>query len=120
MPHIDSTNFGSITIEGKKYFQVLIIEDKVEEREYERLESLFGTSHRIGEWETEKLLDNKPDIIVIGNGQSGMLEVSEDLKNKASDAVIELITAITPEAIEIYNTKMKEGQQVNALIHTTC
>ena len=49
MLHIDSTAFGEIIIDGKKYFQVLIIGDAVEEREYDRLNELFGTSHRIGQ-----------------------------------------------------------------------
>ena len=51
MPNINSTEFGSITINNKKYVQVLIIREKVIEREYNKLKKLFGTSHKIGEWE---------------------------------------------------------------------
>lgn len=43
MPHIDSTKFGEITIDGKKYGQVLIVGGAVFERNEEKLRELFGT-----------------------------------------------------------------------------
>ena len=117
MPHIDSTRFGEVVIDGKKYHQVLIIGEEVEERDYEKLEELFGTSHRIESHEMAKLLSNKPEIIIIGTGQSGAMEVSKNLfKGKGVD----LIIAETPEAIRIYNEMVEADKKVNALIHTTC
>jgi len=66
MLHIDSTTFGSVTINGEKYGQVLIVGEIVEEREEKKLYSLFGTTHYIGDWEVERLLSNKPEIVIIG------------------------------------------------------
>lgn len=120
MPYINSTQFGEITIDNKKYQQVLIIEDEVEERKYKKLKELFGTSHKIGDWEIEKLLGNKPEIIIVGTGQNGALEVDEDTAKKLKTNDSELIIVKTPEAIEIYNQKTKENKKVNALMHTTC
>lgn len=116
MPYINSTQFGEIVINDKKYHQVLIIGDKIEERDYKKLEELFNTSHKIGDWEIEKLTSNNSEIIVIGTGQDGAMAPPRlsDFPN------IELIVAKTPEAIKIYNEKVKEGKKVNALIHTTC
>lgn len=107
-------------IDNKKYGQVLIIGDKVTERKYEKLKELFGTSHKIGSWEIDQLLENSPEIIMVGTGQDGQLEISENLLNKAKEKNIEIIAAITPETIKIYNEKVKVGKIVNALIHTTC
>ncbi|MFZ5559596.1 MAG: hypothetical protein ACOZAL_02275, partial [Patescibacteria group bacterium] len=70
MPYINSTEFGNITIDGKKYNQVLIVGDLVMERDYEKLERLFGTTHKIGDWEKDELVKENPEIIVIGTGQS--------------------------------------------------
>ncbi|MDA2922372.1 hypothetical protein MYX07_03850, partial [Patescibacteria group bacterium AH-259-L07] len=77
MPYIEGTKFGSVTIDGEKYFQVLIMGNEVKEREYEKLKQLFGTSHKVGDWEIKELLEkNNPEIIVIGNGRQGRLDPS--------------------------------------------
>lgn len=120
MPYINSTNFGSVTVDHKKYFQVLIIGDETKEREYEKLKELFNTSHEIGDWEINELLENNPEIIVVGTGQDGCLNVGEALPKKAKKNNIKVISEITPTAIQIYNEKAKAGHRVNALIHTTC
>jgi len=120
MPHIDATQFGEITIDKKKYHQVLIVGDKVEERDYKKLKEMFDTAHKIGDWEVEKLLRNNPEVIVIGTGQNGAMQVDEDLTKKLTANSSKLIIAETPKAIEIYNEKIKQGGKTNALIHTTC
>ena len=120
MPYIDSTEFGEITIDNKKYHQVLIVGDLVMERDTEKLEKLFGTTHGIGEWERDELVKGNPEIIIIGTGQGGAMNVDGEIANGLAKKGIELIVASTPEAIEIYNEKIKEGKRINALIHTTC
>ena len=120
MPHINSTEFGEITIDNKKYGQVLIVGNSVIERDYEKLEKLFGTTHKIGDWERDELLKENPEIIVIGTGQSSVMSVDGELADGWTKKGIELVAVSTSEAIEIYNTKVKEGRRVNALIHTTC
>jgi len=120
MPHIDSTQFGEITIDGKKYNQVLIIGDLAAERDYEKLKGLFGTSHKIGDWEIEELLKENPEIIVVGSGQNGAMEIDGEFFEEMKKKGIEVIAETTPKAIEIFNAKIKEGKRINALIHTTC
>jgi len=92
----------------------------IEERDEKQLYNLFGTTHQIGDWEVEKLLRNKPEIIIIGNGQSGVLKVNDEVKQKLISAGVKLEILITPEAIKEFNKLYKEGKKVNALIHTTC
>lgn len=120
MPKIDSTKFGEIVIAGKKYGQVLIISEKIVERDYEKLKKFFGTSHKITDWEIIQLLSNNPEVIVIGTGQDGLLEVDEEFKNQIAKQGIELVIDKTPEAFKVYNEKIKAGQRANALMHTTC
>ena len=118
MPYINSTSFRKITIDDIEYIQVLIIGEKVLEREYQKLKDTFGTSHRIGSWEIEELLKGNPEMIIFGIGQDGMMEVLE--KDLEAFKGIEVLINLTPEAIELYNTHVKNGKRVNALIHTTC
>lgn len=120
MPYINSTQFGEIIIDNQKYGQVLILGEKVIERDYDKLKELFGTSHRIGEWEKKELLAGNPQIILIGTGQDGKLELDQSLAEEIKSKGIELIVEKTPRAIEIYNEKAKSGNLINALIHTTC
>ncbi|MFW6149256.1 MAG: Mth938-like domain-containing protein [Atribacterota bacterium] len=120
MPHIDSTKFGSVTIDKKKYNQVLIIGDSVIERDYDKLKKIFGTSHKIGNWEAKELFKKDPELIVIGTGQSGAMEPQRSIINKFKNKGIGVIAESTPEAIKLYNQKMGQGRKVNALIHTTC
>ncbi len=120
MPYINSTDFGSITIDNKKYNQVLIIGNDVKEREYSKLVDIHNTSHVVGEWELVELLSNKPEVIVIGNGQSGVLTVEDKVKDEIEKAGVVLIIDLTPGAVITYNVLVKDGKRVNALIHTTC
>lgn len=119
-PYINSTKFGEIVIDNKKYSQVLIIDGVVFERDEKKLEELFGTTHQIGGWEIERLLEGNPEIIIVGTGQSGALQVEEMFLERMRKADVKIITAITPEAMKIYNEKAKQDKKINALIHTTC
>ncbi|MDP2934598.1 MAG: MTH938/NDUFAF3 family protein, partial [bacterium] len=112
MPEINSTQFGEIIIDKKKYHQVLIVGDKIEERDYKKLKELFDTAHEIGDWEVEKLLSNNPEIIIIGVGQNGAMAVDDEPAKKLKVKSSELIIAETPKAIEIYNDQVKLGKRV--------
>ncbi len=120
MPYINSTNFGNITIDDTKLTQVLLIKDQVIERDYPKLKELFGTSHKIGDWEIEMLFTKSPEIILIGNGTEGKFEIHPDIIKKTEELNIKLIVELTPQAIVTYNKLFQEGKKVNALIHTTC
>jgi hypothetical protein len=120
MIRIDSVEWKKIVVDGQEYQQVLIIGDKVLERDSEKLHRLFETTHKMGDWEIETLLSNKPEIIVIGNGFDGILAVSEKFIEQSSKLGIELRILKTPQAVEEFNQLSEEGKKVNALIHTTC
>ena len=120
MPRIDGVSWGKITVDGKKYHQALIIGDKVFERDKTKLEELFGTSHEIGDWEQKLLLSNRPEIILVASGFSGVLKISDDLRFKIYDLGIKLIIDLTPKIAAEYNRLTAVGSRVNALIHTTC
>lgn len=120
MPIINSVSWGKIKVDGESYHQVLVIGDQVFEREDEKLHQLFGTTHQIGEWEQKKLLSGDPEIILVANGWSGILKISEKFKAQILKVGIELKVVLTPKAVREYNQLVKKGKHVNALVHTTC
>ncbi len=120
MPNIDEIKFGSVKIDGKKYHQVLIVGDNIKERESEKLHELFGTSHKIGDWEQATLLESNPEVILIADGFQGALAVEPAVMEKFKKSGAEILTLHSPAAIHKYNDLIKQGKRVNALIHTTC
>ncbi len=113
MVHIDSTSFGSITIDGKTYGDDVIIltDGTVKKRGLQK-----GT-HIVCLEETEPLFKGKPKVIVIGTGQSGVAEIEPEVTEKARDLGIKIIEAPTPIAIKKFNG-IKEKKA--GLFHLTC
>ena len=120
MIKINKTSWGKVVVNDQKYHQVLIVGSKVIPRDTDKLNQLFKTTHQIGDWEQKLLMNEQPDIILIANGWSGALKVSEDFKNKLVDKKIALKTILTPKVVKEYRLLLKKGKQVNVLIHTTC
>ena len=117
---IDSVGWAKIVIAGKKFFQAMIVGGKAIPRDHEKLERLFGTTHVIPDWEQELLVSDNPEVIVIGDGWSSCLKVSEEAKRKFKEAGVDLRILDTQKAVEEYNRLVEEGKRINALIHTTC
>lgn len=120
MPKIDSVSWGKVKVDGKEYHQALIAGDKVIERDKPKLETLFNTTHEIGDWEQKLLLSSKPEIILVASGFSGILKVKDSFKEKIARAGIELKVLLTPQVVDEYNRLITQGIKVNALVHTTC
>lgn len=120
MIKIDRVGWGKVFVDNKKFHQVLIANNDVEERQGKKLHQLFGTTHRLGDWEQKKLLTNRPEVVLIANGFNGILKVEKDFSKKVAKAGAELLIDLTPQAVKKYNLLVAAGKRVNALIHTTC
>lgn len=116
----DGSKFGSVTINKREYQDVLVIGEKIIERDEERLDREIGGHHFIGDFEVEELLSNKPEAVIIGIGTAGAVEVGKEVREKLEAAGVELRLLLTPLAIAEFNKLYSEGKRVNALIHTTC
>jgi len=111
---IQSYKFGEIRIDGKTYNHDLII---------------FG--NKITDWWREeghvvdiKDLKNLPesfDVLVIGNGASGVCDVPQKTIDYVKDDLgVELIIKMTSEAVKTYNKLKGEGKRVVGAFHLTC
>lgn len=120
MAKIDNVEWGKIIVDGKAYAQIIVVGSKILERDREVLKRMFGTTHKIGDWEKKLLLSENPKHIVIGTGFRGVLEVEESLRKTIEEGGIDLYIGLTPAAIKEYNRLAKTEKSINALIHTTC
>lgn len=116
----DSTQYGEIIIDGKKYGDIIVSAGKLIIRDRGPSEEQFGTSHRMHQAEFKQLLEGKPEIVLIGSGQSGLMEVTEEEKKKISETGAELIIEKDPQAIKTFNSLTEQGKKVNCLVHVTC
>lgn len=66
------------------------------------------------------LLKKNPEVIVIGAGQYGLVEISKDVKTITSKKGIDLIKFPTQQAIKKFNELIEKGKKVVGFFHITC
>ncbi|MEM7821353.1 MAG: MTH938/NDUFAF3 family protein [Candidatus Aenigmatarchaeota archaeon] len=112
---IDSSEFGFIVVDRKKYNHDVIVtyKGKVKRCELEK-------RHLFSEKEFLMLLNENPEVIVIGTGQYGECKVSEKILKMVEERGIKIIIKETKEAIIEFNELMEAGKKPVAYIHVTC
>jgi len=119
---IEKYHFGSITIDGKIYNHDVEVRWTGEVLSWD-----FRERHLIDTEEVKRAIEQNPDTIIIGTGESGLAEVTERAKEEIRSKGIELIIDITEEAVKTFNiikegSEKEEGKQrkVIGLFHLTC
>jgi hypothetical protein len=87
----------------------------------------FKERHKINIGEVKRAIEQKPDTIVIGTGESGLAEVTLEAQKEIEKNGIKLIIDKTEEAVKTFNvikeeSKEEEGleERVIGLFHLTC
>ena len=112
MALIDSVKFGEIRIDGKDYYSDVLVwwDGKVE---------LVVKTHQFGMSELINLLKKEPEVIVLGTGMEGCVEVLEEVQMEAEDRKLMLFVENTAKALEIFNAFVNEGKKAAAFMHVT-
>jgi exopolyphosphatase/guanosine-5'-triphosphate,3'-diphosphate pyrophosphatase len=118
-PHLQSAEFGEIIIDGKSLKKDIYIHanGKIEKRNKKIAKNRFGTSHKISAEELKEICKEKPEILIIGSGYNGAVELIEEAKDFLKEEKIDFEVLPTPEAVNLYN---KTDKKKSALIHVTC
>ena len=110
---IGSCDFGKINIDEKEYTHDMILyQDKVSPW-------LQQQSHWVGVSDLGEIIEKKPEIVILGTGHSGVMEVSKEAKEYLEKLGIEVIIEQTKKACDIFN-ELSEKQGVVAALHLTC
>lgn len=119
---IKEYHFGSITIDGKTYEYDVEVRWTGEVLKWWRKES-----HIIDVEDVKRAAEQKPEVIIIGTGESGVAEVIQEVRDSIKEKGIELIIDKTEEATRTFNiicqeSLEEEGRQKKAigLFHLTC
>jgi len=111
---IDEHKFGSFVVGGKSYLgDIKIIDEKVHYW-------LDRKKHTISYEDMNKILESEPDLIVIGSGNSGYLEMPAEVRDSILGRRIELFIDVNINAVKKYNEAVSKGRKVAALFHATC
>lgn len=118
-PEINSTSFGSITIDGVNYDHDVIIDlaGKVSKRKKKLSKEIYGTSHKISLAEAEHIFDPAAESLLIGSGIFGRVHLSDEAKAFFESKNVEVIFAKTSKAIRLWNHA--KGKMIG-LFHITC
>ncbi|MFC1993091.1 Mth938-like domain-containing protein [Chloroflexota bacterium] len=111
---IDSCQFGLIVVSGREYSSdVIIFPDRAEGDWWRK------SGHELCLDDIGGVIAENPEVLVVGTGMSGMMEVLPEVKQAAQARGIRLITETTDKAWHTYN-RLCYSQRVVAAFHLTC
>jgi hypothetical protein len=118
-PIINSTQFGSITIEGNRYENDVLIRlgGEIKKRKKKLSKAVYGTSHIISLDEAKHIYEKGAERLIVGTGQTGMVQLSDEAADyfKKKNCRVQMFP--TPEAIRVWNESDKDAL---GLFHITC
>lgn len=112
--HIDSYEFGHMVIDGVSYRQDLLIWSGRLKTDWWRQES-----HLLRADDIQEVLAARPEILVVGTGDTGHMQVEQDLAALLKDQGIDLVAVPTQEASRIFNS-LDSQRRIAAALHLTC
>lgn len=111
---IESYSFGRISIDGKKYTNDLIIfPDRVRDNWWRE------EGHFLQVQDLKGVFEEKPEVLIIGKGAHGRMNVSQEVKERCKEEGIDLKIEKTGKATTTYN-KLRDKKKVVAALHLTC
>ena len=112
---IDKYQFGSITINGKVYYQDIEIKWNGEVLPWARKES-----HIFSIEDIQRAINQNPTAIIFGTGAYGAARVTPETIKLIKEQGIRVEIDKTAAAVEKFNNYQKTGEKVIGLFHLTC
>lgn len=114
--HIDDYRFGRIVVDGEEYERdVMVLRDRVEHPWWRSAGGHVFALEDLG-----PLLGAGADVVVLGIGAYGRVEVPEATRQAFAERGSDVVVARTPRAVERYNQLADAGRNVVAGLHLTC
>jgi len=116
---IESTTFGTITIDGKTYDHDLVIRlsGEVVKRKKKLSKKYYGTSHVLSKDEAKFVFEKGCEQIILGSGQEGNVQLSPEAEAYFAKKRCKVLLQPTPEAIHVFN---RSHAKKIGLFHVTC
>jgi hypothetical protein len=116
---IESTTFGTITIDGKTYEHDVVIRlsGEVVRRKKKLSKKYYGTSHVLSKDEAKFVFEKGCEQIILGSGQEGNVRLSPEAEAYFAKKGCQVLLQPTPEAIHVFN---RSHAKKIGLFHVTC
>jgi len=112
---IDHYRFGYIDIEDRGYdADVILFPDQVQERWWRR------EGHRLVQEDLGMAMAERPEMLIVGTGYYGRMQVPEQTLDSLRAAGIEVRSAKTGDAVDEFNQLQSEFARIVAALHLTC
>ena len=113
-PEIQDYAFGSMVVDGEPHTRDLILlPDRVVGNWWRK------EGHRLDVADLQAVLDAAPEVLVVGTGAYGLMQVPEGTRRAVEAVGIELRAARTGEAWQVYND-LRGQQRTAGAFHLTC
>ena len=113
-PRVESYSFGQMVVDGQKHTNDLILlPDRVISNWWRE------EGHRLSGQDLQDVLAARPDVLVVGTGAHGVMEVPQQTRHAVSEAGIDLRIAETGRAWHLYNEEQGRREAAGAF-HLTC
>ena len=118
-PKIEAASFGSVTIDGRKIENdvILRLDGAVKKRKKKLSKRIYGTSHTISLDEARHVYEEGAELLIIGTGQYDLVRLSDEARSYLAKHNCHTKLAATPEAIGVWN---EVKGKVIGLFHVTC
>ncbi len=111
---IDSYRFGQIEIDGRCYYDdVIIFPDRVQAGWWRE------EGHALRRADLWEVVRAQPEVLIVGTGAYGAMRIPSETERYLREKGIRLIARRTEEACRLYN-QMCGTSRVVAALHLTC
>ncbi len=112
---IEDYRFGHLRIDGRDLRKdVLVLPPRVLSPWWRQ------AGHSLVPADLEEVFADAPEVLVVGTGAYGVMEVPEATRQALSAAGIEVEALRTEEACRRFNALVDQGRRVAAALHLTC
>ena len=113
---INSYSFGRMMVGNREFTSDLIIhqDGRIQDNWWR------AQGHNLLPGDITALIDDAPEILVIGTGANGLMRISNDVSELCERHGIKIEACYTPEAVTRFNKAADVGKVVAACFHLTC
>ena len=113
-PQIQDYRFGRMVVDEEQHTRDLILlPDRVVANWWRK------EGHRLGVEDLQAVLGVVPEVLVVGTGAYGLMQVPEETRRAVESAGVELRAARTGKAWRMYND-LRERQRTAGAFHLAC
>lgn len=113
-PEVDSYRFGQMVVDGQRHTNDLILlPDRVISNWWRE------QGHSLTVKDLEDVFEDRPEVLVVGTGAHGVMQVPRQTRQAIQDAGIELRVSTTGDAWRTYND-LRTDRETAGAFHLTC